>query len=603
MLSTIWDRILDAYFTDDPLLAFEYEFKMSSVNPDYIVKQFSIDRVVGVHVRDGFFPLLHIEAARTPIDSLGVAHKDEQKIALLMAESLLAAIGMLRSATGPEIESLRSYGLLVAGDELEVVVMRPVIYDSTLEEFRFDFMFESNRESWRFKLFREPDELESPSSPPALSNSICPGNTETLVGLRERDPVPVYNIPSNIDAHKAASEAAFNRRRQALIPNIDCFRVIQRVKELLIVQADKMKDTQLSDSFSYPHDLVQKMSSGRDSHFSRTPRKNEIPSEIIENSTVSSDCQDVSFSPLRDSVSDSSSSDERDGSDLDGPYIRISGEQGYHNSDSDETYQKWPSDDDMGNDDEEEKGPPSRRRKLNDPLALAAAFKTYQITKKRLGPELKLYHLPEIIASNCFPKLVSFTMASDKSAATLVLEKVKPFRKQISRDIMDRLKAQLLAAQAFVDCCRGLKVIHAVGYVHGDISPNNIGWNERLNCWQIFDFNHARRIEKAAKEVRSGGTRTFRSPAYQKTGLFFPVDDYFSLFLTCTCGLYRGYIKTVHVASFEPLKKLLLDAMQNRVDADLDTIIQEATRILETLKADSPKPSPINFSDKENRQI
>ncbi len=274
-----------------------------------------------------------------------------------------------------------------------------------------------------------------------------------------------------------ASEAAFNRRRQALIPNIDCFRVIQRVKELLIVQADKMKDTQLSDSFSYPHDLVQKMSSGRDSHFSRTPRKNEIPSEIMENSAVSSDSEDISFSPLRDSVSHSSSSDERDGSDFDGPYIRISGDQGYCNSDSDETYHKWPSDDE-----EEEEGPPSRRRKLNNSLALAAAFKTYQITKKRLRPELKLYHLPEIIASNGFPKLVSFTMASDKSTATLVLEKVKPFRMQISRDIIDRLKAQLLAAQAFVDCCHGLKIIHAVGYVHGGISPNSIGWNERLNC-------------------------------------------------------------------------------------------------------------------------
>ncbi len=181
MLSTIWDRILDAFFTDDPLLAFEYEFKMSSVNPAYIVKQFSSDRIVGVHVRDGGFALLHIEAARTPIDSLGVAHKDEQKIALLMAESLLAAVGMLRFATRHEIESLRSYGL----DELEVVVMRPVIYNSTPEEFRFDFIFESNRESWRFKLFRDPEDLESPSPPPALSKCICPGTNEKLINLRE----------------------------------------------------------------------------------------------------------------------------------------------------------------------------------------------------------------------------------------------------------------------------------------------------------------------------------------------------------------------------------------------------------------------------------
>jgi hypothetical protein len=44
-----------------------------------------------------------------------------------------------------------------------------------------------------------------------------------------------------------------------------------------------------------------------------------------------------------------------------------------------------------------------------------------------------------------------------------------------------------------------LITLYSIGYIHGDVAPGNVGFNEELRIWQLFDFDNARPIEEAAR--------------------------------------------------------------------------------------------------------
>ena len=186
--------------------------------------------------------------------------------------------------------------------------------------------------------------------------------------------------------------------------------------------------------------------------------------------------------------------------------------------------------------------------------------------KKKVGVhELEIYSLASIISSNYFPKLSSAQLLEDDSGLTLlVLERIFPL---IS---FEGSVHSVLCA--FPHLIEALSVLHSSGFVHGDISPGNVGFNAVVGKWQLFDFDQSRPIADAAVNPKGGGTRGFCSRQYEETGLYAPSDDFISMKLALFWWLERELLEdwpSYHQAlrdlekaidSGEPVEKLKLEA-------------------------------------------
>lgn len=80
-----------------------------------------------------------------------------------------------------------------------------------------------------------------------------------------------------------------------------------------------------------------------------------------------------------------------------------------------------------------------------------------------------------------------------------------------------------------------LYLLHThMGYVHSDISPNNVMFSSVNKIWKLNDFNQAMPIKKSLETVRIGGTTSYRAPESEKSGIFTTASDVYSIgYLLC----------------------------------------------------------------------
>lgn len=180
--------------------------------------------------------------------------------------------------------------------------------------------------------------------------------------------------------------------------------------------------------------------------------------------------------------------------------------------------------------------PPTRMRSycrtFRDP---AATWIT--VTKQDSPFELAVYLHPLIRTSLFVPRLHP-TIVPERfvdHSLTLTIEKIYPLR----RFGINRSDSHIVQgyARLLKDGLDALTLLHRAGFVHSDISPNNIGYNERLGNWQIFDFDQARPIADSLQSSRKGGTEHFISHQARETGIFRPIDDFIAL---ANCITRRG---------------------------------------------------------------
>ena len=160
---------------------------------------------------------------------------------------------------------------------------------------------------------------------------------------------------------------------------------------------------------------------------------------------------------------------------------------------------------------------------------------TVIIEKKGSAYEVDVYESRAVMQSALFPRLLDFKYDDRTDLVSLKLEKLVPMREfnlTLSHLLETSAKAQFMLSKLLLDIMGALRILHLTGFVHCDVSPNNIGFNLRTGTWQLFDFDRALPIEVAQTEPHRGGTRGFRSRRYEQTGLFRPWDDYISLVLT-----------------------------------------------------------------------
>lgn len=154
-----------------------------------------------------------------------------------------------------------------------------------------------------------------------------------------------------------------------------------------------------------------------------------------------------------------------------------------------------------------------------------------------------MYKHPLISNSFYFPELLNFSIHGND--LRLRLRAVIPLSEYIEMnyatfeaDKNTKISRELIH-KIFFDLIQSLRVLHAAGYVHSDISPMNVGFNQSTDTWQLFDFDQSMRITESLTCPRQGGTIGFKSKHFADTGIFLPSDDLISLFKTCSFGLRK----------------------------------------------------------------
>jgi hypothetical protein len=163
------------------------------------------------------------------------------------------------------------------------------------------------------------------------------------------------------------------------------------------------------------------------------------------------------------------------------------------------------------------------------------------VTKQDSPFELEVYLHPLIRSSRHVPRLHP-TILPERSInhqLTLTIERIYPLR----RFGHNRSDSYILHgySRLLIDSLEALTLLHSVGFVHSEISPNNVGYNERLGIWQIFDFDQAMPIEESLHKSRKGGTEHFISNQARETEIFRPIDDFIAL----TNCIFRSEMPTV----------------------------------------------------------
>ena len=76
----------------------------------------------------------------------------------------------------------------------------------------------------------------------------------------------------------------------------------------------------------------------------------------------------------------------------------------------------------------------------------------------------------------------------------------------------------------------GLHVLHKIiGFIHSDLSPNNVMFSPRSKIWKLIDFNYSLPVEESLVTKRYVGTRGFIAPESKATGIYTEKSDIYSL--------------------------------------------------------------------------
>ncbi len=177
--------------------------------------------------------------------------------------------------------------------------------------------------------------------------------------------------------------------------------------------------------------------------------------------------------------------------------------------------------------------------------------------------ESQILGCPDLSKSFYHPKLLGLKRNGEQVEFKMeFLEDIPKFMKRIYKKPYFEEEFSLHSARFMIDSLISLHNLHFSSYVHGDISPRNIGLSRKDGKWKIFDFGQSFLLTQTNEE-RSGGTSDFRDPLHYNEeaglGIFCKEADLFSLMKTFvkafTHRLYCGGL----CESSDPLSPLHSD--------------------------------------------
>ncbi len=169
---------------------------------------------------------------------------------------------------------------------------------------------------------------------------------------------------------------------------------------------------------------------------------------------------------------------------------------------------------------------------------------------------------------------ISKTMLMKISEAFLLMELVtgKPLDVQRPHDMLDLV-------DTFIQAAQGLGALHAMGYAHCDIKPNNILRNEQGHV-KVIDFGQSCRIGTVKERIQ--GTPDYIAPEQVARRPVTVQTDIFNLGATLYWSLTGQNIPTLYTVSKKGEHSFLLDArfaspmdLDPRVPPALSNLVME----------------------------
>lgn len=167
----------------------------------------------------------------------------------------------------------------------------------------------------------------------------------------------------------------------------------------------------------------------------------------------------------------------------------------------------------------------------------SASLRTGKL-EKPASREIDVYRAIPAHYKIFFPLLHDFQIdPEDPKNHIFIIESLKPLLKSNHRleTVLvlrtDSLRKLILEAATFaVHILFDLFILHEkVGWIHSDVSPNNIMFSDRLGIWKLIDFDLSLPIEESLKTPRRAGTRDFKAPESIRTKIWTQASDVFAL--------------------------------------------------------------------------
>ena len=348
------------------------------------------------------------------------------------------------------------------------------------------------------------------------------------------DNVPVQAVPVvpesvNIDinysdrivSNKVLCEYFFNEG----VLNQKALQILERMAELVYAQAELIESVPVDQiippdpGFKYNPEQVDLMTKGRDTHTGTSPVKTKRVKLIVPSATIDM----VNEAILSVSVNDKEN-------------INILINQADN---------------------------------LGDNKKKSISINVLEVTKLASKYEVPIYEA--IKGSNHFPRMFSHDCFDDEEGDSMVnlrLETLSPLS-EIFLDFLE--KDPEFLTRILIDVMGALRVLHSKGYVHGDVTPGNVGFNENRQIWNLFDFDNSRPIEEAAaadSDDKYKFTKGYLSKNYAESGCYFPFDDYVGLAFTCESVMDK---LSTFPEEFELKFRKFLNLIKHCLDSELET--------------------------------
>ena len=478
------------------------------------------------YAKPQYLPILAVELSRLPLYHCDIAHKDEDKLALIMGASLLKLVGRCHHLGEKMVADLIVFGLLLGGTDFEVCLMYPDFAEQDLKgpgvKLRnFTMVFRTSRSSWRFRLVggdyaymdhnKQNDfscagssiNYDQPPEPGQFNNSnqtvedIPDEMAYALGDFEEMEPSeasPIYTMEAISGMRNFATlKKYFGKEFQKEELNLTGMLAFQRLAQLVAqeaawIEAELRKNPGKGpdNSYRYPDSRIKIMFQGR-----------------TGSSSASSKGKRTAKAASMPPHSPTQSKSKRP--------------------------RQWPH----------EQGDSAVISPKLQPISVAETDELKQmvdtviIEKRGSAYEVDVYESRAVMQSALFPRLLDFKYDDRTDLVSLKLEKLVPMREfnlTLSHLLETSAKAQFMLSKLLLDIMGALRILHLTGFVHCDVSPDSVSFNLGTGTWQLFDsIEH---FQIAQTEPHPGENRGFRSRRYEQTGLFRPLGDYILLALT-----------------------------------------------------------------------
>ena len=174
----------------------------------------------------------------------------------------------------------------------------------------------------------------------------------------------------------------------------------------------------------------------------------------------------------------------------------------------------------------------------------------FYVSEGRRVEEVALHQKFLSICPEVFPKLHEFfSNEEDAELVDLMFEKMDPFIYREGRKtvLSERMMYQFPTEALIRDLKFAIEILHSldwlhsvIGYVHSDISPNNIMFSIDSGVWKLIDFDAAMESNLSKSSSRISGTDDYIAPESLETGIFTEASDVFSLGRVIEDALYHN---------------------------------------------------------------